>query len=253
MAALTRTSSFITGKNAIVTGGSGTIGRSIAKALLSHGADVIITGRNPERLETARTQLEAFGNVSTFRGDISDEGSVLDLFNYIDKSHGGRCDLLVNNAGIASTEPTLEVPGETFQNVMNTNVVGPFLCSREAMKRMKNVGEGGRIINIGSLSAMSPRPDSVPYTTSKFAILGLTYSLALDARQYGVAVGVIHPGNVMSGLLTEDTIKERDEKEGFISAENVTDCVMTMANMPYSANVLELTVMPTRQPLVGRG
>jgi len=240
-------------KKAIVTGGSGTIGFAISRALLSSGADVIIIGRNKDRLLNAKNKLEEFGNVSIFSCDICDENGVLDLFQYIDTYHGGRCDLLVNNAGIASTGPTMEVTGETLRRVMDTNVVGPFLCSREAMKRMKSIGEGGRIINIGSLSAMSPRPNSVPYTSSKFALLGLTYSLALDARQYGIAVGIIHPGNVMSNLLTEDVIREREETEGFISAENVTDCVMTMANLPYTANVLELTVMPTRQPLVGRG
>ena len=112
---------------------------------------------------------------------------------------------------------------------------------------------GGRIINVGSISAFSPRPDSAPYTTSKFAIDGLTRALALDGRELNIAVGVVHPGNVISELLSTEEVARREESEGFITAEDVAECVLTMAKLPLSANVLELTVMPTRQPLVGRG
>lgn len=126
------------------------------------------------------------------------------------------------------------------------------------MKRMQAKDQdgkpfGGRIINIGSLSAHSPRPNSCSYTTSKFALLGLTQSLAIDGRSHGITVGIIHPGNVMSDLLTEEMIRERKDAEGFLEAEDVAECVLTMALMPRSANVLEMTVLPTKQPYVGRG
>jgi|TARA_B100000524_G_scaffold346412_1_gene246546 NAD(P)-dependent dehydrogenase (short-subunit alcohol dehydrogenase family) len=135
---------------------------------------------------------------------------------------------------------------------MATNVSGAFLCAREAFRQMPPRG-GGRIINVGSISAFSPRPDSAPYTTSKFAIDGLTRALALDGRELNIAVGVVHPGNVISELLSTEEVARREESEGFITAEDVAECVLTMAKLPLSANVLELTVMPTRQPLVGRG
>jgi NADP-dependent 3-hydroxy acid dehydrogenase YdfG len=120
------------------------------------------------------------------------------------------------------------------------------------MKRMKEKN-GGRIINVGSISSMSPRPDGATYTTSKFAIQGLSQSLALDGRPYNIAVGCINPGNVVSELLTPEVIAEREASEGFIQPEDVAQCVLTMASLPYSANILDLTIIPTKQPLVGRG
>lgn len=249
----------ITEKVAIVTGGSGTIGKAIAKEFLKEAATVVLIGRRETSLEAARDelllQLEASGcdtgNIIIKKADVTSEQDIERLFSELD-SDGLSCDILVNNAGTASTDATVDMACEEFERVMRVNVVGPFLCSREALKRMKPQ-RSGRIINIGSLSAVSPRPHSAPYTSSKFALLGLTKSLALDAREYGVAVGIIHPGNVISNLLTEDVIEARGKTEGFISAQNVAACVLTMVRMPPEANILELTVLPTKQPLVGRG
>jgi len=193
------------------------------------------------------------GKVSYFQGDVTKESDVVNLFDAVYERGYEGIDLLVNNAGTASTGATTDLAVETFESVMNVNVTGPFLCAREAMKRMKKDGRGGRIVNIGSISAESPRPDSAPYTTSKFALLGLTKSLAMDCRQYGIAVGIIHPGNVLSTLLTPEVMEERGKSEGFMAAEDVASCVLTMSSLPYTSNVLELTVIPTRQPLVGRG
>lgn len=148
--------------------------------------------------------------------------------------------------------PTVDLSASDMEKVLSVNVVGPFLCAREAMKRMKIAG-GGRIINIASISSISPRPDGVTYTTSKFAIQGLSRSLALDGRDHNIAVGAIHPGNVVSDLLRPEVIAEREATEGFIQPEDVATCVLTMANLPYSANILDLTVIPTKQPFVGRG
>lgn len=132
-------------------------------------------------------------------------------------------------------------------------MLGSFLCSREVLKRMKERGKGGRIINVGSLASYRSRPHAAAYTTSKFALRGLTESLALDARQYHVAVGMIHPGNVVSDLLTAEERQERQKAEGFLEADQVAQCVVSMASLPYSANVLELTVLPIQQPFLGRG
>jgi NAD(P)-dependent dehydrogenase (short-subunit alcohol dehydrogenase family) len=203
-----------------------------------------------EKLHDAKDSLPYPDAISCLACDVTKEDSVVDLFQKIQTDHGG-CNLLINNAGTAVPGATTELSAADFDWVMKVNVTGPFLCSREAMKQMK--GEGGRIINIGSISSESPRPDSAPYTTSKFAIRGLTQSLALDGRQYNIAVGMIHPGNVRSSLLSEEEIARREAAEGFIEPEDVANCVVTMANMPNSANVLELTVIPTRQALVGRG
>ena len=214
-------------------------------------------GRSLQRVETAKDEFvldSIHSNISVFSCDVTKEENVVDLFGQVDAITSGKgVDLLINNAGIAINGETETLSGSDFSSVMNVNVVGPFLCAREALKRMK-VRQKGRIINIGSISAISPRPDSAPYTTSKFAIMGLTQSLALDARQYcNVAVGMIHPGNVVSAIMGQEEAERRGKMEGFLQPEDVGDCVLNMASLPYSANVLEMTVIPTRQPLVGRG
>lgn len=245
-------SSLLANKLAVVTGGSGTIGKAIAGALLNQGARVVLTGRSLDKLHDAKAALPHGDSISCLACDVTKEESVVDLFQTIKNDLGG-CNLLINNAGTALPGATTELSAADFDWVMKVNVTGPFLCSREAMKQMMVNKEGGRIINIGSISSESPRPDSAPYTTSKFAVRGLTQSLALDGRQHNIAVGMINPGNVRSSLLSEEEIARREASEGFIEPEDVANCVVTMANMPNSANVLELTVIPTRQALVGRG
>lgn len=184
--------------------------------------------------------------------DVSQEDSVATLFQAIEHSNK-RVDILINNAGINIPGATLDLKGDDFDSVMKVNVLGPFLCSKETMKRMIRDNFKGTIINIGSLSAKAPRPDSCPYTTSKFALEGLTRSLALDGRKHGIAVGIIHPGNVRSDLLTMEMVQEREESEGFIDPQDVADCVVSMLTLSASAVVLEMTVLPRRQPFVGRG
>lgn len=250
-------SNFLSGKTAIVTGGSGTIGKAIARSLLKCGCNVFITGRNQERLDASAAELastddKTYGQLETFRGDVLSESDVDALLDQVVQKFGG-VDLLVNNAGTAVPGVIENLSVADFEYVMRVNVVGPFICSKAAMVRMRARGKGGRIVNIGSLSAMSPRPDSAPYTTSKYALAGLSSSLALDGRKDNIAVGIIHPGNVESNLLTADVIAEREKSEGFMKPENVADCVLTMSSMPYSTNILEMTVLPTIQPLVGRG
>ena len=240
----------------MITGGSGTIGSAIAKSLVAGGVarKVFLTGRSLAKLEQASARLGSTNKdvVHCLPCDVTNERSVEDLFTAIDEQTGCHVDLLINNAGINCFGATVDLSAHDFRRVMDTNVLGPFLCSREAMKRMIAAGTGGRIINIGSLSASSPRPDSAPYTTSKFALKGLTTSLALDGRAHNIAVGIIHPGNVESELLTEEVIAER-QREGFLPATHIAESVLHMAQLPYESNILEMTVAPTPQPYVGRG
>lgn len=245
----------LSGSICLVTGGSGTIGLAIAKSLVQGGArKVFITGRSLAKLEKAAIQIPNHANVvRCLPCDVTSEDEVDFLFAQIDQeTGGGHVNLLVNNAGINAPGATVDLSAADFTRVLQTNVVGPFLCARAAMQRMQAAGKGGRIINIGSLSAYRPRPDSAPYTTSKFALNGLTQSLALDGRAHGIAVGIIHPGNVASELLSEEMKAER-QSEGFLPAQHIADAVVSMANLPYSSNILELTITPTPQPYVGRG
>lgn len=247
-------------KVALITGGAGTIGRAIARALLSENISVILTGRRMAKLEEVQQSLLAErssaidANVYAISCDISKEESVLSLFQQISALEDcSSVDILVNNAGINSGATWDELTAADMEKVLGVNVVGAFLCAREAMKRMKEAKTGGRVINIGSISAFSPRPNSTAYTTSKFAINGLSKSLALDGREHKISVGCIHPGNVVSDLLTPEEVELRGATEGFLQPEDVAQCVVTMAKLPYSANVLDLTVMPTSQPFIGRG
>lgn len=256
-------------KLALVTGGAGTIGKAIAKALLSANISVVLTGRRLAKLEEVRETLLAErsssvdANVYAISSDISKEESVVRLFQEIRalEDGSGCVDILVNNAGINSSANSVdELSAAEMEQVLGVNVVGAFLCAREAMKQMKQKtndddksGGKGRIINVGSISAFSPRPNSTAYTTSKFAIAGLSQSLALDGREHKIAVGTIHPGNVVSDLLTPEEVEKRGATEGFLQPEDVAQCVLTMAKLPYTVNVLDLTVIPTSQPFIGRG
>jgi len=244
----------LSGLRVLLTGGSGTIGKSIAQRLVQAGASVVLAARNETKLRQACESIQKQESVSASRidytvCDITDEASVVSMFE-----QQPFINILINNAGINPQGSATELSLEDFQKALQVNVAGPLLCSREAMKRMqKSIPKGGRIINIGSLSAVSPRPNGCAYTTSKFALQGLTQSLALDGRPHGIAVGIIHPGNVESELLSEEVIRERRAGEGFLQADQIADCVLTMASLPPSANVLEMTVLPTKQPFVGRG
>eukprot|EP00531_Pseudo-nitzschia_arenysensis_P005113 CAMPEP_0116140354 /NCGR_PEP_ID=MMETSP0329-20121206/13797_1 /TAXON_ID=697910 /ORGANISM="Pseudo-nitzschia arenysensis, Strain B593" /LENGTH=258 /DNA_ID=CAMNT_0003635451 /DNA_START=57 /DNA_END=833 /DNA_ORIENTATION=- len=255
-------------KLALVTGGAGTIGKAIAKALLSANISVVLTGRRLAKLEEVKETLLAGrsssvdASVYAISSDISKEESVVQLFQEISalENGSGSVDILVNNAGINSSVNSVdELSAAEMEKVLGVNVVGAFLCAREAMKQMKqksdDTGSGGkgRIINVGSISAFSPRPNSTAYTTSKFAIAGLSQSLALDGREHKIAVGTIHPGNVVSDLLTPEEVEKRGATEGFLQPEDVAQCVLTMATLPYTVNVLDLTVIPTSQPFIGRG
>lgn len=217
-----------------------------------------LTGRSLTKLQHAAAQISVDGTTDVVRClscDVTNEQAVASLFDQIGQETGGQhVNLLINNAGINVTGATVDLSAADFNAVLQTNVIGPFLCAQQVMKRIQAAGTttGGRIINIGSLSAYSPRPHSAPYTTSKFALNGLSKSLALDGRAHNIAVGIIHPGNVASDLLSDEMKAER-ESEGFLSPEHIAQAVVTMANLPYSSNILEMTLAPTPQPYVGRG
>jgi NADP-dependent 3-hydroxy acid dehydrogenase YdfG len=243
------TTSPLAGQVAVVTGASGGIGAAIAKALHEAGAETVLCGRRMEALDIAKKTIVGGGTCICV--DVANEASVEALFSKVAQEHGP-CALLINSAGVADGGPTVEISAKTFRKVLDTNVVGSFLCAREAFKQMKAAG-GGRIINLGSIAAASPRPDAVAYTASKSAVDGLTRSLSLDGRPHNIAVGVVHPGNVRSDIMSKEEADRREKVEGLMRPEDVAASVLMMATLPLAANVLEMTVLPSRQPLVGRG
>ena len=245
-------------KIAVVTGAGTGIGAAVATGLASDGWFVVLAGRRRTRLEeivAAQPDL-AFDPVPT---DVTDEESVRNLFDVTVTRHG-RVDLLFNNAGMGAPprEPD-EIPLEEWQAVVDVNLTGAFLCTREAFRVMRRQRpQGGRIINNGSLSAHTPRPRSIAYTATKHAIAGLTKSTALDGRPYDIACGQIDIGNAatdMTQRMTEGVMQADGsiKPEPRMDPRHVASSVVYMASLPLDANVQFMTVMATKMPFIGRG
>lgn len=247
---------------AVVTGGGSGIGRAVAQRLSKGGWVVVLAGRRLEKLQETASLLSSSSALPCLcvPTDVSDQDQVQQLFNTTELKYG-HVDLLFNNAGINSPASRFDsIALEDFERVLSTNVTGPFLCAKAAMNLMKKAGNGGRIINNGSISAHTPRPHSATYTTSKHALLGLTKCIALDGQEFGVACGQIDFGNVVSELLnninsSEGALQPNGTKcvEPTMYLEDAAESVWTMANLPFEANVLNMTLMATNVPFVGRG
>jgi len=248
------------GRIAIVTGAGTGIGKSSALALLRNGYSVVLAGR---RLELLLSTVEAAAACSSralpISTDVGDPQSVHALFVKTYETFG-RLDVLFNNAGTGAPPiPFEDLTYDQWKTVLDTNLTGAFLCSQEAIKIMKSqTPMGGRIINNGSVSASTPRPNSAPYTATKHAITGLTKSIALDGRNYNIACSQIDIGNAA----TDRTKRMRNgvlQAHGTIEAEptfdvnHVAEAVLFMSNLPLDTNVLSITLMATKMPYVGRG
>lgn len=245
---------------AIITGGGSGIGKSVAIALGKAGYSVSIAGRRQEALnETVAVIRDNGGSAVAIQTDITDPKRVDALFSKTVEAFG-RVDLLFNNAGIFGSAALLEeLTFEDWKAVVDVNLTAAFLCTQAAFRVMKEQDpRGGRIINNGSISSQTPRPNSAPYTATKHAITGLTKSTSLDGRKYDIACGQIDIGNAMTDLTAKmkKGMPQADHSiqvEPTMSVENVANAVLYMASLPLDANVLTMTVMSTKMPFVGRG
>lgn len=240
----------LAGKVAVVTGGGSGIGFAIARKLAEAGCKVAICGRNGQRLASAAETLRSLkSDVLHCPADVSQEVDVLHFFRQIDQLWG-RVDLLVNNAGAFDGGPFESLTLKAWENVIGACLTGTFLCGREAFKRMKSQG-GGRILNIGSISAQRPREGAAPYAAAKFGVWGLTQAMALDGRPFGIVCSCLHPGNVLverregSGL-SADT-------EPMMDSEVIAKAAVAMLDLPPDINFLEAIVLPAEQAYLGRG
>jgi NAD(P)-dependent dehydrogenase (short-subunit alcohol dehydrogenase family) len=245
---------------AIITGAGSGIGRAVALALLEDGYAVTLAGRRADTLEeTARRASTGNGQPLVVVTDVTVPDSVRALFAKTVDAFG-RVDVVFNNAGINVPAVALdELTVEQWQSVVDTNLTGPFLCTREAFAVMKRQQpRGGRIINNGSISAYTPRPNSAPYTATKHAITGLTKSTSLDGRQYDIACGQIDIGNAHTDLAAR-MAQGVPQANGQVAVEplmdvaHVASAVVYMAGLPLDANVQFMTIMATKMPFVGRG
>jgi NAD(P)-dependent dehydrogenase (short-subunit alcohol dehydrogenase family) len=247
-------------KVAIVTGAGTGIGKATALALLKDGYHVTLAGRRPALLEQVVSSAGSAGSRTLIvPTDVSDHTAVRTLFART-KEAFGRLDVLFNNAGVGAPGVLLEdLSYEQWKTVVDINLTGVFLCTQEAFKLMKaQTPQGGRIINNGSISAHTPRPNSAPYTATKHALTGLTKATALDGRKYNIACGQIDIGNAsteLTGRMTQGVPQANGQiaVEPVMDVEHVANAVLYMANLPLDANVLCMTVMATKMPFVGRG
>jgi NAD(P)-dependent dehydrogenase (short-subunit alcohol dehydrogenase family) len=245
---------------ALITGGGSGVGRASALALQHAGFDVAVAGRRAAELDkTVAMAVPVGGRMIAVPADVGQVDSVRALFATV-KQEFGRLDVLFNNAGIgAPAVPMEDLSFEQWSAVVAVNLTGPFLCAQEAIRMMKAQSpRGGRIINNGSISAQTPRPFSAPYTSTKHAITGLTKSIALDCREFDIACSQIDIGNAATEM-TARMAQGVPQADGSIKVEPrmdvrcVAEAILYMASLPLDANVLSITVMATKMPLVGRG
>ena len=235
---------------AVITGGNRGIGTGIAKAFAAEGARLALCARNAELLEATAGELrEAGTDVLAQPLDVTDEAGVQAFFAAV-QAQFGRVDILVNNAGAFDGGPLDEVTLEGWNNVIGACLTGSFLCSREAFRIMKPQG-GGRILNIGSISAQRPRAGSTPYGAAKFGVWGLTQATAIDGRPYGITCCCLHPGNVLVERRQETG--ETSDAEPMMATETIAKAALAMVTVPPDVNFLEAIVLPRDQEYLARG
>ena len=247
-------------KVALVTGGGTGIGRAAALELNKIDYVVYVVGRREEELNKTSSLAENKNfKIIPVKTDITNGNEVIDLFNKIKNDHG-RIDLLFNNAGMGAPRvPIEELKEEDWRKTVDVNLTGSFLCSQQAIKLMKTQSpQGGRIVNNGSVSAHSPRPDTVAYTATKHAINGLTKSIALDGRNFNISCSQLDIGNADTAIGSRFKTGV-PQANGDIMVEPVfeaIDCgkaVAYIASLPEGTNILNMTIMATNMPFVGRG
>jgi NAD(P)-dependent dehydrogenase (short-subunit alcohol dehydrogenase family) len=246
-------------KVAIVTGAGTGVGKAAALALIKDGYRVVLAGRRKEPLAMVIDESGAGDRALAVPTDVSDPASVKKLFETTVREFD-RVDLLFNNAGVnAPGIPLEELTLEQWRNVVDINLTGMFLCIQQAFRVMKDQNpRGGRIINNGSISATTPRPNSIAYTATKHAVGGLTKTASLDGRKYDIAVGQIDIGNAateMAQRMATGVIQANGEIaiEPLMDVNIVGQSVVYMASLPLEANVMFHTVMATKMPFAGRG
>lgn len=237
-------------KVAIVTGAGTGIGKAITRVFAREGANLVLASRNETNLQKTADELKEYSTeVKVIPTDITKEEEVIALFKRTIEIFG--ClDILVNNSGISVGSAIDELSLQDWNRVIDLNLTGTFLCSREAMKIMKGQG-GGRIVNIGSISGQMPRLNSAPYVATKFGITGLTRATALEGRDFGVAASCIHPGNVaIERRLASDSVQDQ---EPMMSVDDIAKVVLTSVTLPPNVNMLECITLPLGQMYIGRG
>jgi NAD(P)-dependent dehydrogenase (short-subunit alcohol dehydrogenase family) len=246
-------------KVAIVTGASNGIGRSIAETFASEGAKTVLVARRAELLDEVAAGIRSRGGEALpLAADLACEDAIETLFAKVIEKFG-RLDVLVNNAGISTHKNTEDITLQYWNEALAINITAAFLCSRAAIRIMKGqTPQGGRIVNIGSLSQKTPRPDSLPYTVCKHGLQGMTHQLTMDGRKQNIVASIIHPGATLSSFTT----RRGRAKAGpgataddyVMAGEDVARVAVLMAALPGEVNLYEATILPNHmRSFIGRG
>jgi NAD(P)-dependent dehydrogenase (short-subunit alcohol dehydrogenase family) len=246
-------------KVAIITGASNGIGRGIAEMFGAEGAKTVLAARRAELLDEVAAGIKAKGGQAlSVPTDLTQEDQVAALFKTVTLTYG-RLDVLVNNAGIPTHQNTEDITLADWRAALDINITAAFLCAREAIRIMKAQDpKGGRIINIGSVSAKTPRPDSMPYTVTKFGLQGMTHQLTMDGRKHNIVASILHPGATLSSFSTRRGRMKSghgEKPEDYIMAQqDVAKVAVLMAALPGEVNLYEATVLPNHmRSFIGRG
>ncbi len=249
----------LTGKIAIVTGASNGIGRAIAETFAAEGAKTVLVARRAGLLDEVAAGITSRGGEAlAVTTDLTKEDAVMALFATVRQAFG-RLDVLVNNAGIATHKNTEDIELAYWREALDINITAAFLCAREAIRIMKEQApKGGRIINIGSVSAKTPRPDSLPYTVTKFGLQGMTHQLTMDGRKHDIVASIIHPGATLSSFTTRRGRTKAgagETPEDYVmTGEDVAKVAVLMAALPPEVNLYEATILPNHmRSFIGRG
>lgn len=240
----------LSGQVAVITGANQGIGKAIAHALAREGCRLALCARNADKLSATADELRRGGtDVLAVPTDVANEAAVENFFRAVDQQMG-RVDILVNNAGAFDGGPFDQLTLQAWNNVIGACLTGAFLCGRAAFQRMKQQG-GGRILNIGSISAQRPREGGAPYAAAKFGVWGLTQAIALDGRAHGITCSCLHPGNVQVERRMASGLKSDDEP--MMSMDSIAQAALAMLTLPPDVNFLEAIVLPRDQAYLGRG
>ena len=244
-------------KIAIVTGAGTGVGQVVAKKLSEDGMKVMLVGRRLEKLE--ETKAICADNVEIFSLDVSKPDDVEKFYKNIESTYG-RLDVLFNNAGVGIPAKTMDqISFDEWKYVVDINLNGMFLCAKYAFDLMKRQNpQGGRIINNGSVSSMTPRPGSIAYTSTKHAITGMTKTISLDGRPFKIVCSQIDIGNAETPMTQrmKEGVPQATGKiavEPVFDANYIADAISSICKMPLNTNVLNMTIMANDMPFVGRG
>ena len=242
---------------AVVTGAGTGVGQVVSKKLSEDGMHVMLVGRRVEKLDETKSLCKNSVDICSL--DVSKPDEVENLYKNISKKFG-RLDLLFNNAGVGIPAKTIdEITFDEWKYVVDINLNGMFLCAKFAFDLMKRQNpQGGRIINNGSISSMTPRPGSIAYTSTKHAITGMTKTISLDGRPFKIACSQIDIGNAetpMTQRMKEGVPQAtgKVEVEPVFDATHIADVISAISKMPLDTNVLNMTIMANDMPFVGRG